>query len=60
MGSNFMTVEERKSVCCACAAKIGNVCKECGCWLPIKVRMPSAECPLNKWKDNNDEKISSS
>ncbi len=24
-------------------------CKECGCFMKVKTRVPSAECPLGKW-----------
>lgn len=26
-----------------------NMCKQCGCFMPLKVRIKSAECPLKKW-----------
>lgn len=27
-----------------------NFCKECGCFMPAKVRLKWSECPLKKWK----------
>jgi len=26
-----------------------NFCKQCGCYMPLKVRIKSSECPLKKW-----------
>ena len=28
-------------------------CKECGCWLPHKIKDPFAYCPIHKW-DSDD------
>lgn len=28
-------------------------CKECGCWLPHKIKDPFAYCPIKKW-DSDD------
>lgn len=24
-------------------------CKKCGCFMPLKVRLPGQKCPINKW-----------
>jgi hypothetical protein len=24
-------------------------CKECGCFMPIKIKFIKSKCPLNKW-----------
>lgn len=24
-------------------------CKKCGCFMPIKVRLPNQSCPIEKW-----------
>lgn len=24
-------------------------CKKCGCFMPLKVNVPGAKCPVNKW-----------
>jgi len=29
-------------------AKI-NICKKCGCFMPAKVRLKWASCPIGKW-----------
>ena len=39
----------RWSLCEACPQKDGDSCKLCGCYLPLKVKMESMKCPLNKW-----------
>lgn len=26
-----------------------KICKECGCYLPIKVKFDATRCPLGKW-----------
>lgn len=28
---------------------ITNQCKECGCFMNLKTKLPNAECPLGKW-----------
>jgi hypothetical protein len=43
--------EQRVSICKSCdrlSAKI-NVCKECGCFMPVKTWMSFASCPKGKW-----------
>jgi hypothetical protein len=42
--------EERYSICKACPMLLptGN-CKECGCFMSAKTKLPNAECPLHKW-----------
>lgn len=43
--------EERFNICKACPQLIQatNQCKECGCLMHMKTKLPNAECPLNKW-----------
>jgi len=26
-----------------------NFCRQCGCFMPAKVRLPEASCPVLKW-----------
>lgn len=42
--------EDRLSICKTCP-ELGalNRCSQCGCFMNIKVRIYSAECPLGKW-----------
>jgi len=48
-----VTAEERLEVCKSCffLQKTFNVylCKKCGCFLELKIKVPSAECPMKKW-----------
>lgn len=43
--------EERYEICKACPQLLptGN-CKECGCFMSQKVKLPNASCPLHKWE----------
>lgn len=42
----------RYSVCKSCdeLTKITKQCKQCGCFMNLKVKLSHAECPLDKWK----------
>ncbi len=41
---------ERLAVCSTCDRKTDNwVCKECGCYITIKAKWASEDCPLHKW-----------
>jgi hypothetical protein len=54
--------EERLALCKACPELLptGN-CKQCGCFMSAKVKLPNAWCPLHKWEavkllvDNEEE-----
>lgn len=41
---------ERYAICKECPMLLptGN-CKECGCFMSQKVKLPNASCPLHKW-----------
>lgn len=43
--------ERRYSICRECPRliKATKQCRECGCVMPLKVKIRNAECPLNKW-----------
>lgn len=43
--------EERLAICKECPELVGplNNCRQCGCFMNIKVRIYSATCPLGKW-----------
>lgn len=44
------TVDNRYEICQTCPSfTILKTCKECGCIMPLKVRLKSSECPLGKW-----------
>lgn len=42
---------DRLAICQACPQLLptGN-CKECGCFMSQKVKLPNASCPLHKWE----------
>jgi hypothetical protein len=44
-------LEERLAICKECPSYIGatHQCKECGCIMNLKAKLPNAECPLGKW-----------
>jgi hypothetical protein len=43
--------EERYEICSTCPRliKLTGQCKECGCFMQQKVKLPHASCPLFKW-----------
>lgn len=42
--------EERFEICKACPSlAVPGTCKECGCVMALKVKLPNASCPLGKW-----------
>ena len=42
--SRFATCQE-----CPSLIKLTNQCKECGCFMKLKVKLEGATCPLGKW-----------
>lgn len=40
---------ERMAVCRECPMFNLGVCGECHCFMPLKTKLPNAECPLHKW-----------
>jgi hypothetical protein len=42
---------ERWNTCMTCdrLLRATRQCKECGCFMKIKVRLKNSSCPLNKW-----------
>lgn len=42
---------ERMDICRQCPQliKAVNQCKECGCVMTAKTKLPNASCPLGKW-----------
>jgi hypothetical protein len=45
------TSEERMEICKKCDSfvQMFKLCKECGCFMPIKVTFEKMKCPINKW-----------
>jgi hypothetical protein len=52
---NFFLSEERqqvrKDICESCEhkIKITNICGKCGCFIPAKVTLAPANCPIGLW-----------
>ena len=54
--------QNRMSICKECPSYLllTHQCKECGCLMNAKTKMPHATCPLGKWgkflteEENND------
>ena len=47
---NLAPLSNRIEICKSCPELNSlNFCKQCGCFMPVKVRIKSAECPLKKW-----------
>ena len=46
------TANQRYAICLECPELIGltKQCKQCGCFMAMKTKIKSAECPLGKWK----------
>jgi hypothetical protein len=46
------TYEKRLSECFSCdrLIKITTQCKECGCFMMAKTKLPHAFCPIGKWQ----------
>ena len=49
--------KERWSICHACEHfdEPEEGCKECGCYLPHKIKDQWGDCPLDKWISNDEE-----
>lgn len=45
------TADARYSTCKECPEflSLTKQCKQCGCVMPLKVKLLNAECPLGKW-----------
>jgi hypothetical protein len=43
--------QSRLDMCNGCDSliKLTKQCKECGCFMPLKVKLKNARCPLSKW-----------
>jgi len=42
---------DKMKICLQCDQffKPTKQCKKCGCFMPVKVRIPGMHCPLKKW-----------
>ena len=43
--------EERLTICKACPEliQVTKSCRQCGCFMALKVKLAKASCPLEKW-----------
>ena len=41
----------RMDICRSCDRlnNITKTCKECGCFMPAKTKIPNESCPIGKW-----------
>jgi hypothetical protein len=48
-----ITAKTRMDICNACPKLIQATkqCKECGCLMHLKTKLPNASCPLGKWSE---------
>ncbi len=47
--SDSFVAKERWSICQGCPKLEGSTCKECGCYMKVKVKVLMANCPKGKW-----------
>ena len=42
---------QRMDICRSCDRlnNITKTCKECGCFMPAKTKIPGEACPIGKW-----------
>ena len=45
-----LIAKQRAKICSECARSKMDICKECGCYIPAKIRSMSERCPINKWE----------
>lgn len=48
---NKEDTDKRLEICLSCdrLIKLTRQCKECGCFMDMKARLPHASCPIGKW-----------
>ena len=46
-----IVAKERMEICRGCPhlIKVTHQCKECGCFMDAKTKLPNASCPIGKW-----------
>lgn len=49
-GINEELGKQRTKVCRNCVNYDNGRCKECGCFIDLKTRVPQEECPIGRWK----------
>ena len=43
------TIKVRMDTCSACEFYKNSRCAKCGCFMEVKVKLLSLECPIGKW-----------
>jgi len=41
--------QRRMEICKECEHFTGSRCRKCGCYLAMKTKIKSAQCPIKKW-----------
>lgn len=41
--------EQRQKICESCESFKAFICTECNCFIPLKIRLKSSSCPIDKW-----------
>lgn len=45
---------QRYEICNSCdKLNSAKFCTECGCFMPLKTRLPGVDCPLGKWSPSD-------
>jgi hypothetical protein len=49
--SSEQEAEDRLAICIECPRLIHSTkqCRECGCFMALKVKLKDATCPIGKW-----------
>ena len=47
--SDQALVDSRLAKCGECEHYKLNICGQCGCYMPVKAKIKTVGCPINKW-----------
>ena len=48
--------EERQKICDDCEHSNGRQCLVCSCYIPLKTKLSTEKCPIQKWGEYHNEK----
>lgn len=49
-------IKNRLDICNNCEHFLRTYqCSKCGCFMPVKVKLANAECPVGKWQKEEDD-----
>lgn len=56
---NSETARDRYSHCKTCDNFLSDIkiCKKCGCFMPLKVTIGKAKCPINIWTSTAETSV---